>query len=430
MPQKFEDVEIDGQSFDQFIDERIQKAIGTPIEEQIRESTEQMRKDHFEFLAKTEKEKRETLEVSQRKARRAKLMQPGWNDEKRAMFTGLKAMSFLVLCHKAFVNGQKPADMAPVAEKAGLPRVAKALSVSVSDAGGILINPEFSDDFIGGIYKTMALMKLGARNIQMPRGAKLDLGELTQSAVFSWLGELENAVVSQQAFGKKSMEPKRGAAMVPVSNQFLRREFQGIEQILVDDMLMVTAVGVETGFWRGDGTGNNPLGIANQMDAGQTVASSGNTLALIEDDYIDMQFRVLANLNGNEAKSPGFVSTLGEKQHLMKLRTTDGYPVYRDELNRNMFMGVPFEVCGCLPDTLGAGSNETESYFGDFAEVLVGTTMEATYDSSKTASYTTGGQTYHTFQDDSTLMRVQIEKDILLRRNKALARTSGINRSA
>ncbi len=64
MPQKFEDVEIDGQSFDQFIDERIQKAIGTPIEEQIRESTEQMRKDHFEFLAKTEKEKRETLEVS------------------------------------------------------------------------------------------------------------------------------------------------------------------------------------------------------------------------------------------------------------------------------------------------------------------------------------------------------------------------------
>ncbi len=417
-------IEMDSKTFEQIIDERVQKTVGElGLEDKMRESVEGLKKDHAEWQKKSESEKLR----AERAQMRQLLFSSGqsFREKSKGAFTGIRGALFIALAQRAQIDNVPLKSMADMAEKAGYPEVARALSVSVSASGGILIPEEFADDFIGAVYSRVVVRQLGARIVPMPQGGKLAIGKLTQSATFYWVDENANGTVSEQQFGKESLEVYKGMILVPISNDFLRRGPSGIEQIITDDITNVAAVGVDAAFIRGDGVGK-PSGIDTQMEATHKKAITGATLADVENDLLDMQYLVHSNLPAGQAVSPGWMMNMRTKFGLMKVRTADGYPIYQQELRAGMLFNAPVADTASIPVNLGAGSNEGSMYYGDFNEALIGDTLRPQIDTSNTASYDVGGTQYNTFQNDQSLIRLIVEVDLLLRRKKAFAKRTGV----
>jgi hypothetical protein len=91
---------------------------------------------------------------------------------------------------------------------------------------------------------------------------------------------------------------------------------------------------------------------------------------------------------------------------------------------RGTLWGFPFAVSTAVPTTLG-GETESEVYFADFADVVVGESQNLIVDSSQEASYWDGAVTQSAYSRDETIVRAIIEEDLAMRRDVAGAVLTG-----
>ena len=75
---------------------------------------------------------------------------------------------------------------------------------------------------------------------------------------------------------------------------------------------------------------------------------------------------------------------------------------------------MPFKVTSQIPRNLGGGT-ETEMYFCDFADVIIGETTSILVDVSDVAAYHDGSNVVASFSLDQTVIRAIIEVDLGVR---------------
>jgi len=90
--------------------------------------------------------------------------------------------------------------------------------------------------------------------------------------------------------------------------------------------------------------------------------------------------------------------------------------------------GWPFAVSTGVPETLtdGGSTLESEVYFGDYADLILGESMTMSVDASGEAAYYDGSSVVASFSRDETVVRVITEHDLGLRRDVAFAVLYGI----
>src|SRR3546814_185235 len=81
----------------------------------------------------------------------------------------------------------------------------------------------------------------------------------------------------------------------------------------------------------------------------------------------------------------------------------------------------PIGVTTSVPDNLGAGTNESEIYFGDFAQFQIGDTEQIAIAASDVAAYDDGGTIRAAFSNDETVVRLIAEHDTQVRYDTAFA---------
>ena len=75
-----------------------------------------------------------------------------------------------------------------------------------------------------------------------------------------------------------------------------------------------------------------------------------------------------------------------------------------------------------IPNNLGAGADETEVYFVDADEVILGEVDAIEIELSREAAYkTTGGTVISSFQRDQSLIRAKLLHDLVVRHEEAIA---------
>jgi HK97 family phage major capsid protein len=117
--------------------------------------------------------------------------------------------------------------------------------------------------------------------------------------------------------------------------------------------------------------------------------------------------------------------------YLRMLQTTTGAFIYQAEMNSGLLLGYPYKWSTQIPTTLtdhGRTTNggETEIYFCDFDDVVIGEAMAMRVDASQEASYMDGATLVSAFSQDQTVVRAITEHDFAVRRDVSICVMNGV----
>jgi len=302
--------------------------------------------------------------------------------------------------------------------------VIKALEASSISGGGVLIPTDVSSDFIDLLTARSVVRALGATTVQMTTG-QLQIPKLNSATSANYIGENQQPTKSQNTFGLKKLTAKKLGALVPISNDLLRRAGGSVSTLVRNDVLRSVSLKEDVTFLRSQGGDYMPKGLKYWAPvANQLTAQGSPTLVKVTQDLGAM---VLALEEANVGFSNvGWVFAPRTKQGLMTIRDTNGNFAFRDELLRGTLWGYPFRTTTQVPRNLGSGS-DSEIYLVDFNDVIIGDTMGVEVAVSNEASYTDeNGTLVSAFALDQQVMRVLTEHDLIARYEESICVMAGV----
>lgn len=289
---------------------------------------------------------------------------------------------------------------------------------STNTKGGFLVDTAYSRDFIDILRPRVVIRSLGAVSVPMPDG-NLTMRKKTAGTSAGYIGERVAFPTTDVTVDQITMSAKKLAALVPITNQLIRRASIGVEAMVRDDLVEAVALKEDQQFLRGAGSATAPKGLLNLVAAPNKIDANATVdLASVTTDLGKLR---LAVLNANVPMTRcGWIMSPRTKIFLETLRDGNGNIAFPSVASGTLY-GYPIGVTTSVPDNLGAGTNESEIYFGDFAQFLIGDTMSVTIAASDVAAYDDGGTIRAAFSNDETVIRIIEEHDTQVRYDTAFA---------
>ncbi|HCA25251.1 MAG TPA: phage major capsid protein [Pseudomonas sp.] len=316
---------------------------------------------------------------------------------------------------------------AQMAKEGGFPAdVHMALSTVTAGAGGVLVPENMSSEVIESLRPRSVVRGLGAVSLPLNNG-NMTIPRINGNTSVSYLGTETDISLTDMTFDDLKLSAKKAAAIVPISNDLLA--FSGanprVDQMVANDLTISMGLSEDLHFLRADGTGNLPKGLRHWALPGNVVtAPAGVTLSDLDLFLGGLMLRLEA-ANAN-MESCGWVMAPRTIRWLGSLRDGNGNKAY-PEIEMGMLKGYPFRLTTQIPTNLGAGSNESEIYFADFADCYIGEEQGLIISFSQEASYKDGaGEWVSAFQRDQTLVRVIAKHDFGPRHVESVAVGVGI----
>lgn len=297
-------------------------------------------------------------------------------------------------------------------------------------AGGFLVPEDVSGEIIELLRPASVVMSLSPVVIPMSSG-NFTMNRVASGAQASYIGEQQDAPATGVQFGQVKLSAKKLAALIPVSNDLLRMASQQADRVVRDDMIAAIAQRTDLAFLRGTGSEFSPRGLRSQL-LGTALAASNilaaNATVNLANVTTDLGRMVLALANLDVPMlRPGYVLAPRTERFLMDLRDGNGNFAFREEMQAGRLNGYPYRRTTQVPINLGGGTNESEIYFADFAQVVVGEHMGLEVATSTEAAYVDAQGTMRAaFSRDETIMRGIVQHDIGLRHLAAVCVLTGV----
>lgn len=298
--------------------------------------------------------------------------------------------------------------------------VIKALEAGDSVSGGFIVPPNYSEDIIELLTPMTVMRSMGARTMPLVNGT-LQVPKITAGSTAEYIGESQDITESEQEFGMLQMVAKKLAALVPLSNDLIRFSRPSADTIVRDDVLRAMRVKEDITFIRAAGTAFTPMGLRHWAPAANLL--NVNATVNLANVTVDLGRAVLALVNADVGMiSPGWIFAPRTWNYLMTVRDGNGNFAFREEMLQGRLWGYPFKMTTQIPINLAVtGTNESEIYFVDFADCVIGEAVNLTIDVSTEASYVSGGSLVSAFSRDQTVVRVIAEHDFALRHAESVA---------
>lgn len=329
-------------------------------------------------------------------------------------------------------RGQAMADVATFIERRfGDKAVAKALNTTGVATGGALIPQDFVPDIIELLRADEVIRSLEPEFMEMPRG-NLTIPREAGQATASYGGELDAIVPSQPSYDALQLNAKKLTALVPVTNDLLRRVPQNVEAQVRNSLIQALKLREDLAFILADGSLGTPIGLFNQCASGNKLiipAFSATDNATILNAVVGAAgaLSLVLRINMSRMIRPAWIMSPVTESFLRTLRDGVGNFVYRDELNGGKFEGKPYRVTQQMPTNINTAASGAPVNNGaylilvDMADVIVADTMEYQVEVFDQATYVTGGTTVSAVQMDQTVFRVISEHDLAVRHQASLA---------
>ncbi|MBX6354550.1 MAG: phage major capsid protein [Micromonosporaceae bacterium] len=303
-------------------------------------------------------------------------------------------------------------------------QLAKALATTPDSAGGFIIPPGYVAEIIELLRPASVIRRMNPVVMPMPNGT-LQIPALASGAAASYIGENTNIPVTQPAFRQVELKWRKLAALVPISNDLLRYNNPQVDAVVRDDLVAALAQRSDLAFIRSDGTSGEPKGLRYQAAASNVIAA--NATVNLDTVTTDLSRLVLALQEANvRFIRPGWLMAPRTAHYLMTVRDGNGNYAFRDEMLAGRLWGYPYAVTTQIPTNLGEGTNESEVYFADFADVVIGDSMNITLDVSREAAYHDGTNVVAAFSLDQTVIRAIAEHDLAVRHAESVAVLTGV----
>lgn len=324
---------------------------------------------------------------------------------------GVRMAQMVRLLAAAGGNQHQAAQMA---EQGGFSTdVAMALSTVTPGAGGVLVPQNFATEIIEALRPMSVVRKMGARSLPLNNG-NLTQPRITGNTIVTYIGTETDIPLTGMTFADTKLSAKKAAAIVPISNDLIANAGTSprIDDLVVADLAVSMGLSEDLHFIRADGSGTLPKGLRYWAQAFNVLPApdtAGITLEKIDLFCGGMMLRIeTANVM---MKSCGWLMHPRVFRWLQSLRDGNGNKAY-PEIEQGMFKGYPVGLSNQIPVNLGVGGNETEFYFVNFADMMIGEDMDLTISFSNEAAYRDAeGNMVSAFQRDQTLVKVIAKHD-------------------
>ncbi|HEY2162475.1 MAG TPA: phage major capsid protein, partial [Gemmatimonadaceae bacterium] len=341
---------------------------------------------------------------------------------------GVKAARYVLgLMHARFhkVGLEKSAEW--VSNRIGDDMVARALNAGTTGEGGALIPQDFMADLIELLRASTAVRGASPMEVGMPMG-NLTIPRLAGGATAAYQNELDDIAISQERFDDVNFVAKKLTAMVPISNDLIRRSPIGVEEIVRDDLVQTIARREDLAFLRGDGTDKGPIGMRHlalpanviTVTAMPATPQPGDQLTAI---LSGASAAILALQNGmSRMIRPTWIMAPTVARFIATARDQVGGFYFKDEVERGVFEGYPIRLTQQIPTNLvmTTYTKASEIYFVDMADFVIADTYNVIVDASDVAAYNDGTSVISSFQRDQSLFRVIAEHDCNMRHLQSL----------
>jgi HK97 family phage major capsid protein len=179
-----------------------------------------------------------------------------------------------------------------------------------------------------------------------------------------WVAENAAVTESTPTLTGVTLEDHGVACLVKVSWKLLRTSSENIVKFVAALAGKAITIKEESAFVDGDGS-SKPLGI-NQTSGITAIAQAGGSFAFT--DLMALYFALPAPYRANAQ----FLTSAKGARLLYSLLDADGRPVLTIPENGEMrVLGRPLLESADIAENLGAGTNETTIYFGDFSNYWI-----------------------------------------------------------
>lgn len=307
-------------------------------------------------------------------------------------------------------------------DEIGDAEVAMAIETSSGSAGSLVPQNLYSE-VIELLRPKTIVRGLGAQSLPLPNG-NLSIPRMASGATSSYVGEGSDVLATEASTDDVQLSAKTMITLVPISNQLIGRAGYQVEQMFLNDMLNSMAVRQDKAFLRDTGSGDTPTGFAQAArDANRVVAWSGTADLATIDEYLNSLILKLME-SDSMMVACGWGLSPRTYMKLFGLRDGNGNAAY-PEMSRGMLKGYPIRHTTTIPvnlDTSGAATNnETEIFFADWNDVVIGDADSMTIDYSREATYKDGsGNLVSAFTRNQSVIRVVNEHDVGFRHPEGL----------
>lgn len=367
-------------------------------------------------------------EKIERQAPPVKVSEPGSvveivaaEEDKNKPEKGIRFARFIrsVAASRAF--GQSPAEFAD--KVLGDKVVSRALAAGVAASGGFTVPQDLMAEIIEFLRPNAVVRSLNPRTLPMPNGS-LNMPKMTAGAVATYIGENQNVVKTEQAFGSVKLIAKKLSALVPISNDLIRYSAVAVDSAVREDMALGVAQAEDLAFIAGKGTQYSPRGLRNWCLAAQEVTATVVGSLTPQKVYTDLQSLILKLRQQNvRFVRPGWIISPRTEFYLRTLQTTTGNltTLAAEMLSSGTIFGYPYRVTTQVVENLGSGTDETYVLLADFADVVIGEVPNVIVQTSAEAAYYDGSSVVSAFSLDQTVIKMIIEHDLAVRHQESIA---------
>jgi HK97 family phage major capsid protein len=300
------------------------------------------------------------------------------------------------------------------------------LGTSPDSAGGYLVPSQEIPEMIEMLRAQTAVVQAGATVLSDLKGSPVKLPKQSAGATAYWVGEGSEISPSDLSFGQVVLTPRKVAAMCKLSNELLSMSLPQAESVVRQDLVQQLSLAIDLAALRGSGA-VEPQGVAQTPGIG-TVSVSGTLTSL------DPLFDAVAALEGANALRGklGFVCHPAVKAQLRKLKapqfSEDPGGMYMlpplvvallsSDRSLEEAVGYPLFASTQIPINLGTGTNETEIYFGNWQDLVIGQWAGLAILASPHAG--------DAFAKDQVWIRVTLLVDVALRHPESFCMLTGV----
>jgi HK97 family phage major capsid protein len=310
-----------------------------------------------------------------------------------------------------------------------------ATSSASLGAGGALVPPEFSTEIID-LLRPEALLRNAKPDIVTMTSPQYFRPRLATAGTASYIGETTAIAPSQETFDQITLNAKKLAAIVPVSNELLRDSNPSVEKTVRDDLVKVIALKEDAQFLFGTGSATAPTGLFNRSGVQKfTPATNGDTVTY--ETPLNMYFKLpTANVPIRRAAwftNPALIRTL------LDVKDSQGRPIFMNywdiqqgsikQTDVNLagtLMGRPLYTSTQIPLTTTGSGNTTTLALIEMSEILIGNMADLMLDTSNEASYYDGTNTISLWQSDMTGFRAVMRHDCTAYHDQAIVIYPGL----
>jgi len=248
--------------------------------------------------------------------------------------------------------------------------------LTVANSGDAVVETSvLGANFIEVLRNNMIISKLGGQVLTGLVG-NVSIPKQLSSANTQWIVEGGEGTQDDLTLGFLPMSPKTINAITGYSRQMLLQGNPSVDAMVLNDLAMSLAQGIDAGALNGTGADGQPTGILATSGIGAVDMSAGLTFA----KAVEMETKV----NAQNARGLNYVmnaTTAGTAKTTPKV---DGQPIYI--MDNGQINGYDVEITNAL------GANTM--IFGDFSQVVTGLWGGLdiiTERNSKTGGYTISG---------------------------------------